>query len=159
MTRVWRITTTRFKDAAFDGEGAQLHGGRWNSPGEPVVYCAATASLAVLEMLVQDSPLRAQYVLISANIPDNLKINKLTQRQMPTGWRDPRGSDALRTLGDQWRRSGRSAVLMVPSAVMPDEWNYLLNPVHPDFHRIRIGQPVKLDTDSRLVARSRKAAR
>ncbi len=108
-------------------------------------------------MLVQDSPLRARYILISASIPERLKFNKLTPRQMPAGWRDPHGSAALQALGDQWLRSRQSAVLMVPSAVMPDESNYLLNPAHPDFHRIMIGLPVKLDTDTRLVNRSRIA--
>ena len=157
MTRVWRIATRRFAATAFDGEGARLYGGRWNSPGESVVYCAATASLAVLEMLVQDSPLRARYALISANIPSSLRIDKLTPRQMPARWRDPRGNEAPRVLGDQWLRSGSSAVLLVPSAVIPDESNYLLNPAHADFRHIKIGQPADLDTDARLVARTRRA--
>ena len=157
MTRVWRITTRRFAATAFDGEGARFYGGRWNSPGESVVYCAATASLAVLEMLVQDSPLRARYALISANLPNRLRIKKLTLRQMPAQWRDPRGNDALRVLGDQWLRSGSSAVLMVPSAVIPDESNYLLNPAHADFGHIKIGQSADLNTDARLIARFRTA--
>ena len=112
---------------------------------------------SVLEMLVQDSPLRARYALISANIPNSLRINKLTLRQMPARWRDRRGNDALRVLGDQWLRSGSSAVLLVPSAVIPEESNYLLNPAHADFHHIKIGQPADLDADARLVARSRRA--
>ena len=154
MTKVWRITTERFAGSAFDGEGARQFGGRWSSRGKRVVYCAATASLAVLEMLVQDQPLRARYVLLSTSLPSGIAIETMTPRQLPAQWRDPRGNDALRALGDDWLRANRSAVMAVPSAGIPDELNYLLNPAHPDFRRIKIGRAVVLDTDARLIARS-----
>ena len=74
MLVVWRLLTARFSQAAFTGEGARLYGGRWNRKGIPMVYTAASQSLAVLEMLVQDEPLRAHYVIIPATLPANLKI-------------------------------------------------------------------------------------
>jgi RES domain-containing protein len=78
---VWRIVTHRFAASAFSGEGARLFGGRWNRKGESVVYTAQSRSLAFLEMLVQDEPLRANYVLIPAEIPGDiarLKIDSMS---------------------------------------------------------------------------------
>jgi RES domain-containing protein len=72
MRTVWRITTARFAAAAFSDEGARLHGGRWNPKGHGVIYTAESQSLALLEMLVQDAPLRARYVLTPAQLPRNL---------------------------------------------------------------------------------------
>jgi len=72
MSPVWRITTRRLADQAFSGEGARLFGGRWNRVGQSVIYTAESRSLAMLEMLVQDEPLRAHYVLIPAHLPENI---------------------------------------------------------------------------------------
>jgi len=69
MLTVWRLVTARFADTAFSGDGARLYGGRWNRKGVPLVYAAGSQSLAMLEMLVQDEPLRARYVMIRVRIP------------------------------------------------------------------------------------------
>ena len=155
MTRVWRITTVAFVQSAFDGEGARLYGGRWNSPGMPLVYCAATMSLAILEMMVQDQPLRAHYNLVPAIIPDEMHIETIAVGQLPKNWRRSDGVARLREIGGEWLASGRSAVLRVPSAVLPLESNFLIDPRHADFRRIETGRPESLDMDSRLL---RKAA-
>jgi RES domain-containing protein len=150
---VWRITTSRYLRRAFDGEGARLYGGRWNSPGLAAVYCAAHQSLAILEMLVQDQPLRARYVLLPLTVPATMRIDAIEGKRLPRDWRAPTGMTATRRLGDEWLFAGRGAVLRVPSAVLPAECNYLINPRHADFGRLEIGAPEKLATDARLRAR------
>lgn len=151
MPTVWRITTARFATAAFSGEGARLYGGRWNPKGHAVIYTAESQSLALLEMLVQDEPLRARYVLIPAQLPADLAISQIEASALPADWRTLGARDALQAIGRTWLQDGTSAVLAVPSAVVPAEHNYLLNPRHPDFTRIVIGAPKALDVDMRLL--------
>ena len=154
MLTVWRILTARFADSAFSGEGARRYGGRWNRKGVPLVYTAGSQSLAMLEMLVQDQPLRARYLMIPAKVPTDLAIARVTTGQLDPDWRDAAALEALRALGTQWAEGLTTAVLAVPSAVVPAETNYLLNPRHPDFARIRVGDPQVLITDLRLIRRS-----
>jgi RES domain-containing protein len=151
MPTGWRIVTARLAKAAFTGEGARLYGGRWNPKGVPLMYTAESQALAVLEILVQDEPLRARYVLISAHIPDDLVLDRITVDQLPPDWRSPEARGELQKHGADWVRGGTRAVLAVPSAVIPAETNYLLNPEHPDFARIGIGEPLELVTDLRLL--------
>lgn len=148
---VWRITTRRFVGPAFSGEGARLFGGRWNRPGQSVVYTAESRSLALLEMLVQDDPLRAHYVLIPAYLPNSVSIEYMEANALPQGWRVQAVRDQLQALGGEWLRQSRSCVLAVPSAVMPAELNFLINPLHPDFKNITLGEPEPLNTDLRLI--------
>ena len=150
-TTVWRITTARFAASAFSGEGARLYGGRWNAKGWPVVYTAASQSLALLELMVQDDPLRAHYMLIPAQLPAGLAQTRIEPEALPPDWRTLAGREALQRLGQDWLEGARTAVLNVPSAVLPAERNLLLNPRHPDFARIQIGQPQSLQTDMRLL--------
>jgi len=152
---VWRLVTARFADSAFSGEGARLYGGRWNRKHVPMVYTAATQSLAMLELLVQDDPLRARYVMIPAFIPADLPIEHLAANSLPEGWRELNAREQLQQIGTDWARSLRSPVLAVPSAVIPSETNYLLNPQHPAFHQIQIGAPLEVITDLRLIRRQR----
>lgn len=147
---VWRITTRRFADQAFSGEGARLYGGRWNRVGQSVIYTAESRSLALLEMLVQDEPLRARYVLIPAHLPETVSMEVLDNSVLPRDWRTPAGRQALQSLGGEWLRQSRSCVLAVPSAVVPAELNFLINPLHPDFKRISVGEPESLETDMRF---------
>lgn len=151
MCTVWRITTARFAQSAFSGEGARAYGGRWNPKGWEVVYTAESQSLALLELMVQDEPLRAHYVLIPAYLPDDLPQTRIDADQLPADWRTLGARQALRSLGLAWLENARTAVLSVPSAVVPAERNYLLNPRHPDFARIVIGEPQSLLTDTRLL--------
>ncbi|MCF8208876.1 MAG: RES family NAD+ phosphorylase [Rhodoferax sp.] len=150
-TTVWRITTRRFADQALTGDGARLYGGRWNRVGQPVVYTAQSRSLALLEMLVQDEPLRAHYVLIPLHLPGGVSTETLDRRALPPQWRTDAGRGALQTLGGEWLRQKRCCVLAVPSAVVPAEFNFLINPLHPDFKHITLGAMETLDTDRRLV--------
>ena len=153
MLTVWRLVTARFAKSAFSGEGARLYGGRWNQKGVAVVYAAGTQSLAMLETLVQDEPLRARYVMIGARIPQGLRIDRIDARDLPVDWRHVSARGKLQTIGTQWANARSAAILAVPSAIIPAETNYLLNPLHNDFRRIRIGRPMKFETDLRLIKR------
>jgi RES domain-containing protein len=155
---VWRITTRRFANpaaSAFTGEGARLYGGRWNRVGLPMVYMAQSRSLALLEMLVQDEPLRAHYVLIPAVIGKAVSRTSVSISDLPENWRSAQHCDALQAIGQQWLVNTESCVLTVPSAVVPSELNYLINPLHPDFGKIKIGKSEPLETDSRLISSAR----
>ena len=155
MIRVWRLVTRRRAGAAFSGEGARLYGGHWNRKGVPVVYTAGSQALALLEMLVQDEPLHARYVIIAADIPEDLAVERIRRSDLPADWTSRVHLEALRGIGGRWIERARSAVLAVPSAVVPAETNYLLNPAHPEFRRIRIGTPEPFTTDLRLVRKTK----
>jgi RES domain-containing protein len=159
MPRTWRLTTARFACTAFTGDGARRWGGRWNPKGRAVVYTAGNLSLAMLEMLVQDQPLRARYVAIPAEIPADLAIRHIRVDELPADWREPTGRDRLRHIGADWLARRETAVLAVPSTVIPSETNYLLNPAQADFERIGIGEPEPLVTDLRLLGRGGAAER
>ena len=128
---VWRLVTARFADNAFSGEGARLYGGRWNRKGAALVYTAESQSLAMLEMLVQDEPLRARYVIIQARIPKGLKIRQIELAQLPPDWRTISARTQLQAIGSAWAQEQSTAVLAVPSVVIPGETNYLFNPFIP----------------------------
>ena len=150
MITAWRITKTRYAASAFDGEGARLAGGRWTSPGTPVVYTAENPALAALEMLGHlDAAARPAYTLIPCTFPSQIVL-RLDRRRLAAGWRSYPAPAVLQQLGDAWLKSGASAVLDVPSVVIDRQSNYLLNPRHPHFAKVAIGAPGPFDFDSRL---------
>lgn len=150
--RIWRLTSERHASHAFDGEGARLYGGRFNHPGHGVVYCAATLSLAALELLVHLEPSQVpeDRVALPATIPPDLSVRELTVGELPKDWRIYPAPEALKDLGTAWIRAGETAVLTVPSAVIPMERNLLLNPSHSDMTKIEIGEPQPFAFDPRL---------
>jgi RES domain-containing protein len=152
MPVAWRIVKASRAATAFDGEGARLYGGRWNSARHALVYTAENVSLAALELLVhlQESSLLASYSLLSARFPASL-VRKIERSALPAKWNAYPAPLRLRELGDAWIASGKSAVLEVPSAVVPAEKNYLLNPAHPDFRKIALGAPTRFAFDPRLA--------
>ena len=151
--RVWRITAARYASRAFDGEGARLFGGRWNRRGTPVVYAAEHLSLAVLEQLVHLNPARTPKVRVQlwADVPDDLARTELGPAELPADWRTVEGHPGLAGLGSEWAAAGETAVLVVPSVVLPSERNVVLNPDHPDFARIEAGSPEVFEFDPRLL--------
>jgi len=151
MATGWRIVKSRYARTAFDGEGARLYGGRWNSPGTRMVYTSSTISLAVLEVLVhlQEASLLSSYSLVSVSFDDAL-IECLDRSRLPDGWRTFPAPSELQRIGDEWVLSQRSAVLEVPSVIVERESNYLLNPAHPDFSSVVIGEPESFTFDERL---------
>jgi len=148
----WRIVKARHAASAFDGEGARVEGGRWNSPGTPVVYTSQSAALAALELLVHlgRGSILAAYVLIPCTFDDAL-MSRLDRRRLPKNWRSYPAPPELQLVGDEWVKSGTSAALEVPSAVIETDSNYLLNPHHEDFHAIRVKDPQPFEFDLRLL--------
>jgi RES domain-containing protein len=155
--QVWRLC--KREHARFDGEGARRAGGRWNQRGTPMVYASESLALAALEILVHCDPamLPPDLVAIPADIPEAVRIEPLAEDRLPRDWRQLPAPDALAKIGTAWAQSARSPVLSVPSAVVPRERNYLLNPAHPDFARIRPGKPEAFSLDRRLQRRLRFA--
>lgn len=150
----WRITKQKYAKSAFAGDGARIYGGRWNSPGTAMIYTAESQSLAVLEMLVHlDSPdLLRKYVLFQVSI-DPSQAHDLSLATLPRNWRADPVPARVREIGDDWVARGASAVLRVPSALVPGESNFLLNPRHSDFGKLRIGKPIPFQYDPRLGKR------
>jgi RES domain-containing protein len=148
--RVWRLC--RRAHAAPDGEGARRYGGRWNQRGTALVYTSASASLAALEYLVHLDPEDAppDLILVPADIAPAVVIRELRIAELPADWRSLPASDALARMGTSWARRLESAVLSVPSAVVPEERNYLLNPAHPQFREIAFGPARPFAFDPRL---------
>lgn len=153
MIPAYRLCKTRHLGTAFSGEGARLNGGRWNSPGLAVVYAASSLSLATLEVLVHlEDPeaLARMFSWVPVEIPEDC-VEYLDVAKLAAGWNADEAGIISRSAGDAWLRAARSAVLAVPSVVTPVEWNFLLNPAHPRFSDIRIGQPVSFKPDPRLL--------
>ncbi len=152
--KVWRLC--KRAHAAFDGEGARRAGGRWNRRGTPVVYASQTLSLAALEMLVHAdlSLLPPDLVAIAAELPEALAVARIEEAALPRSWRHYPPPEALARLGTDWARGLSSAALSVPSALVPAERNFLLNPLHPDFRKIRVGRPEPFSPDPRLYRKS-----
>jgi RES domain-containing protein len=150
----WRITKQKYARSAFGGDGARIYGGRWNSPGTAMIYTAQSQSLAVLEMLVHlDSPdLLKKYVLFQVSI-DPSSVIDLSLATLPRNWRADPVPARVQAIGDDWAAGGASAVLRVPSALVPGESNFLLNPRHPDFGKLRIGKPIPFQYDHRIGRR------
>jgi RES domain-containing protein len=127
--RVWRLAPALYPP--FDCEGARRAGGRWNSPGLPVMYSSQHLSLAVLESLVHYDIafLPDNLVAYALDLPDGA-VQEVDAAALPSGWAADPLHAAARAVGDRWLRDGASLALAVPSAVIPEERNVLLNPRH-----------------------------
>ena len=152
MTQSWRIFKTRYAGTAFDGEGARLYGGRWTSPGRPAVYTSESAALATLEILVhvQRYSTLTSYSLVSVSFPAS-QVTTISSTELPTSWRGSPAPTALQSIGDQWLDDGTYAVLEVPSAIVPTDHNYILNPTHPEFGTFTFSTPSAFALDPRLT--------
>jgi RES domain-containing protein len=147
--RAFRIADGRFP--LFDGTGARLVGGRWNSPGRSVIYAAETYSGAVLEMLVHANlgRLPRTHAWIDITIPKEVSVESVTAEMLPR-WESDDPS-ATRAFGDRWLEERRSAVLLVPSFVTRGrERNVLINPEHRQFGAIKATKPQNVAWDERL---------
>ncbi len=148
----WRIAKKKYANSAFDGEGARRKGGRWTPKGFPAVYTAQTESLAALEQFVQlgDEGQRIRFVCFKVEIPDGLVIKEIDLASLPDNWRDTPAPDSLKAYGFEWLTKAQSVLLKVPSALISSECNFILNPLHPDFKKIKISAPEKFCYDPRM---------
>ncbi|MCP5558048.1 MAG: RES family NAD+ phosphorylase [Verrucomicrobiaceae bacterium] len=151
MRRAWRIVKEKHSATAFDGEGAWLFGGRWNSRGTRLVYTSATLSLAALESLVHlNPPVAFKYVAIPIEFDEAL-VEIVAAAGLPADWTEEPPPPSTAKIGDLWVKESRSAVLELPSVIIQAEPNYLLNPAHPNFKKIAIGKPEPFSFDPRLL--------
>jgi len=153
--RVWRGVPTGRQ--AFDGEGNRRFGSRWVPKGLPALYTSATLSLAALELFVHTDPdlTPADLLAISADIPDNLMVHEVALSDLPGTWREIPAPAELQELGRSWIVDGKTAMLSVPSVVVPTDRHYLLNTAHPGCQRIQIGQANEFSVDPRMWTRVR----
>jgi len=154
LTCVYRILRKRYAKTPFDGEGAYRYGGRWSSPGIRLAYASGHLSLAMIEYFVhldRDDP-PPDLVVAAADVPDDVSRVRVSLGSLPATWRQTPAPVELASIGDRFARSRREAILVVPSALAPDESNWLLNPDHRDFRRVRIHPPEPFAYDDRFFA-------
>ena len=154
MRSGWRIVPATRAQTAFTGEGPWRYGGRWTSPGVRVVYVSEHQSTAAFEVFVNRMPftLDEKYKAFHLQWPDSL-TEIFPAKKLPSNWRISPPPNETMEIGDLWIEDKRSTVLALPSAISPADTNFLLNPEHPDFKRIRIAPPVDYDFDPRLLNR------
>jgi RES domain-containing protein len=150
MAIVYRIIHRKWMDSVLSGEGARIFGGRWNKPGSEVVYTASSRSLATLEMLVHtgSDEIPDERLIASIEIPDHL-IDVVSR--LPKGWDDIPPQKASMEYGSLWLKSNGLPALRVPSVVIKDEFNVLIDPMHVDFKSISVVKIESLDLDPRLL--------
>lgn len=145
MTVVYRLVSEKRARDALSGEGAGLYGGRWNPAGYPVVYASASRALAVLEMLVHLA-LEARtmrFLLLEITLPARPRLQRYAVARAPA-------PEASRRAGRAWLEQGTDLALVVPSLIVPQESNYVLNVRHPQFGRLRVSEPEPFSLDERL---------
>lgn len=150
--RAYRLVKRKWLKTAFDGEGARLYGGRWNSKGRACVYLASTESLAMLEVMVhlEDNQLLKAYALLEVTIPEEW-LMQLPEDVLPADWRTEPAPPSTAEIGDDWLEGQSSLALALPSVVVPREMNYLVNPDHPDFQALAdSAKEIDFSPDSRL---------
>jgi RES domain-containing protein len=148
----FRLTKARYSDTAFSGEGARLYGGRWSPPGLPVVYLADSLPLAVLEVLVhlERQSVLDSYAYFEVAFADDLLL-VLDDSDLPEDWRSDPEPLSPAEIGAAWVREQASLLLRVPSAVVPVNHIFLLNPHHPAMAELEIAGPFPFGLDPRLA--------
>ncbi len=148
----WRIVKANHVDSAFDGEGARIAGGRWNRIGTPMIYTADSLALAVLEISVhlsQEELIQKKYFRVPV-LFDSKLVTTLDLARLPDDWDSLPPSESTQNIGTQWALSQKTSILKVPSTVVKEEFNYLINPIHPKFKMLLIGNPERVTFDPRI---------
>ena len=148
---VYRLSKSKFA-RDLSGKGAELAGGRWNSRGVAVVYTSESRALCVAEIAVHTAlgDVPGDYTLTTIEIPNTLEIFEIPVKNLPANWKSLPHSGKTQELGDVWIKENKFPVVKVPSAVVQGDFNYLINPHHPDFNKIRIVKTERFSFDERL---------
>jgi len=145
---LWRISN----HVSLAGDGGLQASGRWHTRGRRVVYCTESPAAALLEILVHleidVADLPSRYRLLKLHAPDDVIVEEMTLKDLPPDWLER--TDVTRSKGDRWLETAQSAVLTVPSAVVPETFNALVNPAHTDARRIAVVQVGEYAMDPRL---------
>ena len=149
---LWRITKQKHASNAFSGEGPRRFGARWNHRGTAVVYASDSLALAALELFVHlgRQGLQIRFVYFRIHVPADVSISSMDPKSLPADWRKKPPPTSTMDIGTHWADSNESAVLGVPSAIVPVGMNYLLNPNHPQYAKIEISSPEPFTLDPRM---------
>ncbi len=146
---VWRICAKKYQSSAFSGIGGLYVSGRWHPQGHKIVYTAESLALASLEIFVHLESDNVPLVAIKAWLPDELEIEEISLSLLPDNWQDTSAYPILQKMGQDWLNSCRTPILKVPSSIVPVEYNYLLNPQHPEL-KIVLEPPIRFKFDRRM---------
>ena len=159
MRRVYRVLRKAYARSPLDGEGAYRYGGRWSSAGTRLAYTSEHRYLAMLEYFVHldavDAP--PDLVLVTAELPDDLPNQRIAVDKLPPSWRHSPAPAELAGIGDEFGLKDAACVLIVPSALAPNENNWLLNPQHASFERIIVSRLEPLTYDEGMFSARRRA--
>ncbi len=148
---LWRISNHR----TLDGRGGLETSARWHTQGRPIVYLAESVAGALLEVLVHlelgSDHLPKSYRLLKVEVPDDLSVEALSPKALGETW--AKDETLTRTVGDQWLASKRTALLRVPSAIIPETFNLLLNSAHEESRRLKIVSHREYPWDLRLISK------
>jgi len=147
--QIWRICKEKHKNAAFSGEGGIYAAGRWTPQGIRAVYTSESLALATLEVFVHTESDKIPLVGIRAFIPDSTAVEEIKIDDLPSNWQEESAYPALQSMGEAWFQSQRTPVLKVPSAIVPFEYNYVLNPDHPKLW-VSTNPPFNFKFDQRM---------
>ena len=136
----------------LSGRGAEASGGRWNGKGTAMVYTSASRALCMVEIMVQIPAgiIPKDYYLVSISIPDIIRVLTLDPKDLPNNWNKNPIPASTQKLGNAFIAAQEALVLKVPSAIVQDEWNYLINPLHKDFKKVKIAATEPFSFDTRL---------
>ncbi|MGB7784572.1 MAG: RES family NAD+ phosphorylase [Salinimicrobium sp.] len=151
--KVYRLSRKKYAEE-LSGKGAAIVGGRWNSRGTQIIYTAESRALALAEVAVHltVATLPEDFMMVEIELPDEIEIADLDTEQLPKRWNVFPYNLATQEFGDEFVRTAEKAVLRVPSAVVPGDFNYLINPKHADFSRIKISKTEAFPLDNRLFS-------
>ncbi|HTI61091.1 RES family NAD+ phosphorylase [Mucilaginibacter sp.] len=147
---LYRITNAKYADD-LSGNGARLYGGRWNSEGKPMMYLASSRSLAVLESLAYLVPTNIpnNFLILNIEVPDDFL--EIPENVLPDNWNEYPEQHILKQIGNSFLQKNEHLLLKVPSALVPEEFNYLMNPLHPKATKAKIVRKTPFNFDERLV--------
>lgn len=151
MVELWRVVNARYRDTIFTGAGGMNVASRWLPAGHAVFYAAQSIALALLELSVHDRFMSSEdFVYAAIDVHDDVGIDKLNRLDLPHNWRAATPGNRCHSIGASWLSAGRTAILEVPSAVVPEESNFIVNVEHADFRKLIFGEIRFLAVDPRL---------
>ncbi len=151
--KIWRICKQKHQSTAFSGEGGLYVSGRWTPQGMRAVYTSESLALATLEVFVHAETDKIPLVSIRAFLAEDTAIEEVKIEHLPSDWQGMSAYSSLQAIGGSWLKAGRSPVLKVPSAIVPFEYNYILNPEHPKL-QISTEPPFNFKFDQRMWQKS-----
>ena len=150
---LWRLANKDKVKSSLTGIGSKSTGGRWNHPGTPVVYCSESIALCLLELQtrVDLDLLPDNYMKIKLSLPDSSSIKEFPHKNQLSKYLNPFHTQLSRDYGTKWAEDKETLILKVPSAVVPEQFNYILNPMHPEMNKVKIAESTKLYIDPRIL--------